>query len=304
MKWYMALNEAGTSGDIGLHTKLAVLSGIRHTELEPHLLYTGKRNAFTAWLEDQGVTVVDSALPYYDLIERLTKEGRYNLAKIGHWLRTNVCLEERQDRHVLYTDVDVMFLRRPSLAGLTPRYFAAAPEFDKTTTNYFNAGVMVVNTEGLREEYALFEAYLRLKIELETHHFHDQIAYNQFYRGRWNRLPLELNWKPYWGQNDAATLLHFHGPKIAAIESIIDGRWDWDSKHGREIGSQFASHVSDYIAAFEAMEDYLPQLLPAEQDRVSKFISRLRAFDAGQLTPKIDLGFTKFRMFPSDLGVS
>jgi hypothetical protein len=297
----MALNEGGTSGDIALHTKIAVLSGIRHTDLSPHLLYTGQRNAFTGWLEDQGVTIVDSTLPYLDLIQRLTAEGRYTMATVGHWLRTNVCLEERQDRHVFYTDVDVLFLRRPRLAGLTPHYFAAAPEFDKNSTNYFNAGVMVVNTEGLREEYALFESYLRLNIEQKTHGFHDQIAYNQFYRGRWNRLPLELNWKPYWGQNDDATLLHFHGPKFAAIEAIIDGRWNWDSSHGRQIGSLFANHVRDYIAAFEALEDYLPQLLPVEQDRLGSFIARLRAYDAGQLAPKIDLGFTKYRMFPADL---
>jgi hypothetical protein len=301
MKWYMALNEAGTSGDIALHTKLAVLSAARHTDLIPHLLYSGNRNAFTAWLERQGVTIIDSTLPYMDLITGLTAAGKYNLSKVGHWLRTNVCLEERQERHVFYTDVDVLFLDRPGLAGLTPRYFSAAPEFDKTSTNYFNAGVMMVNTEGLREEYGLFETYLRRNIEQKTYAFHDQIAYNQFYRGRWNRLPLELNWKPYWGHNPNATLMHFHGPKFAAIESIIDGRWNWDTSHGRQIGSQFAQNVSDYAAAFDAVEKYLPQLLPSERDRLGSFIARLHTYDASELAPRIDLGFTKHRMFPTDL---
>jgi hypothetical protein len=303
MKWYMALNEGGTAGDIALHTKLAVLSAARHTDLAPHLLYTGNRNKFTAWLEERGVKIIESTLPYYDLIASLTAAGRYNLATVGHWLRTNVCLEERTARHVFYTDVDVLFLHQPRLAGFTPRYFAAAPEFDKATRNYFNAGVMVLSPEGLREDYPLFEAFLRRNIEQHTYNFQDQIAYNQFYRGRWDRLPPDYNWKPYWGFNPDAMLMHFHGPKFAAIEAIIDGRWDWDSAHGRQIGSLFANHARDYAEAFEAVEDYLPQLLPAEQDRLSGFIERLRSYDATPLAPRIDLGFTRHRMFPTDLWV-
>jgi hypothetical protein len=29
----------------------------------------------------------------------------------------------------------------------------------------------------------------------------------------WDDLPLELNWKTYWGLNRDAAILHFHGPK-------------------------------------------------------------------------------------------
>lgn len=289
MKWYIALDEAGTRGDNALHTKLAVLSAARHTDLAPHLLYSGHRNAFTSWLEDHGVTIIDSRLPYLDLIALLFEEGLYDFTTVGRWLRTNLCLEEREDRHVFYTDVDVLFLRRPRLSGITPRYFAAAPELDKTSSNHFDAGVMVVNTEGLREEYAPFEAYLRRNLAQKTYSFQDQIAYNEFYRGRWNRLPPELNWKPYWGQNDHATLLHFHGLQFAAIEKIVDGQWNWDDVYGRQIGSLFASHVRDYAAAFEAMEDYLPQLLPAEQDKLGHLIARLRRYDEAPLAPKIAL---------------
>ena len=302
MKWYMALNEAGTTGDIALHAKLAVLSALRHTALEPHLLYTGARNNFTTWLECQGVKIIDSTLPYHDLMARLTAEQKYDFSSVGHWLRTNLCLEERSDRHALYTDADVLFLRRPQLSGLTPRYFAAAPEFDKTSYNYINAGVMLVNTEGLREDYPLFEAYLRRNIEQNPYGFQVQIAYNQFYRGRWNRLPAGLNWKPYWGHNPNATLLHFHGPKFGAIEAIIEGRWNWDDAHGRQIGSLFASHVHDYTAAYAEAEDYLPQLLPAEQDRLGRFLGSLRTYHPDPLAPKIDLGFTRYHMFPTDLG--
>ena len=42
----------------------------------------------------------------------------------------------------------------------------------------------------------------------------DQGAYNEFYSGKFvvHRWPL-FNWKPYWGFNARAKLVHFHGPK-------------------------------------------------------------------------------------------
>jgi hypothetical protein len=34
-----------------------------------------------------------------------------------------------------------------------------------------------------------------------------------FRHGGWKPLRPELNWKPYWGINPAAKIIHFHGPK-------------------------------------------------------------------------------------------
>ena len=42
----------------------------------------------------------------------------------------------------------------------------------------------------------------------------DQGAYNGHYQGRFFvHLDARWNWKPYWGHNRAAALVHFHGPK-------------------------------------------------------------------------------------------
>ena len=42
----------------------------------------------------------------------------------------------------------------------------------------------------------------------------DQGAYNGHYQGRFDvHLYARWNWKPYWGHNRAAALVHFHGPK-------------------------------------------------------------------------------------------
>ena len=222
MKVYFALNEGGTRGDIALHTKIAVLTANKYTKLQPVLMYTGERNDFTRWLEDHGVEVRDSVLPYLPLIRRLSDEGRYHMHSVGHWLRTNITIEEKEEEYVLYTDIDVIFRGEPQIEN-KPKLFAAAPEFQKDGWNYFNAGVMFINVPALRSTYEDFEAYLRLNIEEKTTGFHDQIAYNEYYRGRWGRLSPTLNWKPYWGKNDQADIVHFHGPKLGALNAILTG---------------------------------------------------------------------------------
>jgi hypothetical protein len=300
LKWYIALNEAGTRGDIGLHTKLAVLSAQKHTDLEPTLLYTGNRNEATSWLEDHGVTIVQSELPYLSTITDLVAKKEYTMDTLGHWLRTNVCLTELEDEYVFYTDVDVIFLKQPKLETIRPKYFAAAPEFNKDSWNYFNAGVMVVRAPGMREDYAAFEKYLIENIREKKYGFHDQIAYNIFYRGRWDRLPLELNWKPYWGLNRDATIIHFHGPKVGAMQAIVEERWNWDSDHGKQIGSMFLGFIDSYLASFESIKEYAGELPGEDAERLGKLFDDVAKYDRERHKDKVNLEFMNFRMFPED----
>ncbi len=62
-----------------------------------------------------------------------------------------------------------------------------------------------------------FREYIRQNLaELERESW-DEAAYRWFYRDSngplWDRLRPELNWKPYWGWNPQARIIHFHGPK-------------------------------------------------------------------------------------------
>lgn len=295
MKLYLALNQAGTQTDIGLHTKLAVLSALNNTQLEPHLLYVGDENDFTVWLRNNGVNVIPSNVPYYDTIKILAEQGKYTTATLGHWLRTNVCLVERDDAYVLYTDVDVIFRGQIDLDRLQPRYFMAAPEFLPEHWNYFNAGVMVANIPALRAEYPQFERFVVENLIRHTYGFHDQIAYNVFYRGRWERLPSELNWKPYWGISEEAPIVHFHGPKIGAISAMLDGRWNYSTDHGGQIGSLFNNHIDSYIYYLTRALRCAPGLPQQDFDQVSRLIERMRTYDP---TPNWgDLSFMSFRMF-------
>ena len=279
MKWYFAINEQGVREGLGLHAQLAVLSALRVGGLEPVLLYWGQRGAFTEWMQARGVRVVDQGLPFADPIAAAEAAGRYPANHFGHWLRTQVCLIEHDAAFVLYTDVDVVFLKRPDLDGLRPAGFAAAPEFLPANWNYFNAGVMLLNVAALREDYAAFESYIREHLAApDSAAFNDQFAYNDFYRRRWTRLPLVYNWKPYWPVNTGARLLHLHGPKIGHILTMMDGGWDWASDFGAQVGAMFASHVEGYIHCLRAVLDVLgPDAFEGRAD-VERIIADAPAF--------------------------
>ena len=250
MKWYFAINEEATATPLALHAKLAVRTARNVTKLCPHLLYFGKRNEFTRWMEAHGVTVIDAQPSYVDDIHRAADESRYSRDFVGHWLRTEVCNIEADDRFVLYTDIDVAFLKAPDLSRFAPRFFACAPEFTQDNWSYFNSGVMLMNVPSLRADYPNLKKFIQRRFADPTAaDFNDQLAYNDFYNGQWSRLDPIYNWKPYWRANDDACILHLHGPKLHYISSIIDGKWDWESKFGREVGSIFVTKLDYYLLA-------------------------------------------------------
>lgn len=247
MKWYFAINEDATKSPLGLHAKLAVRTARKRTNLEPHLLYLGHRNTFTEWMEAQGVVVIDVRPSYEDAIIAAANEGRYPRNFIGHWLRTEICNIETTDRIVLYTDIDVAFLRNPELADSDPSFFACAPEFREDDWGRFNSGVMLMNIPALRADYPRLCEYIRWKFKQpDGGAFTDQTVYNEFYEGRWSRLDPRLNWKPYWRVKDDAFILHFHGPKLHTILSILRGDWNWDTDFGQQIGNIFTSNKARY----------------------------------------------------------
>ncbi len=80
--------------------------------------------------------------------------------------------------------------------------------------------------------------------------------------------------------NKEATLIHFHGPKVGAIQAIVEEKWNWRSEHEQQIGSMFLGFIDSYLEAFEAIKEYFPELPAEESDRLSeatvsaKFLSK------------------------------
>lgn len=214
MRWFFALNEASASfWDYANLVQVAVHSARTRTRLVPVCLYDGNDNALTAWLEAAGVRVLRRRTFLHRWVPDLAPTPR------GAYLRLEipaVCREQNwTDPYVLYTDCDVVFQHDPApwLQALHPTVFAAAPESDPADYRRFNSGVMWINISGLAAEHDALLQSIRDHLAEAIAPPYDQAALQRHFAGRTEALPLELNWKPYWGAREDAAILHFHGVK-------------------------------------------------------------------------------------------
>ena len=255
MKWYFALNAASLErGPLyGWCVDVAVLSALQHTSLNPHLLFDGEPCAFTDRLERLGVTVVFHRSSLFDAIN-LARPGDIGWQTIaqGAFLRIDIPQLDRDGGFVLYTDCDVMFQREPVLAGIEPRYFAVAPEFVIGDYETMNSGVMVINLAGMRSIAEEFDGFLRSG--LADFAAYDQGALREFFKGKYDHLPERLNWKPYWGSNRDAEIIHFHGPKPPHARHMLEG--DLDSLPPVLV-DLFSSNIQNYAALDQVWHAYL-----------------------------------------------
>lgn len=239
IKWFFALNDAGNDyANYCLMTQVAVRSARRHTSLEPIFLFDGEPCALTRWMQDHGVRVVHHRTSMYErLVEHARSSGRKQSVSTGAGAYLRLDIPELceqlgiEDRHVLYTDCDVMFRRdvAAQLQVLEPEFFAAAPQSDPSNYLDMNSGVLWMNVPRLREMLVPFRAYINEHMDTLRKTGYDQAALRAFYGSRrngsfaWDRLPLELNWKPHWGRNDRAAIVHFHGPKPTSRTLLARG---------------------------------------------------------------------------------
>jgi hypothetical protein len=70
---------------------------------------------------------------------------------------------------------------------------------------------------------------------------------------RWSRLPLEMNWKPYWGWNPDASIVHFHGPKPQFIEAILSGKGEVPKVY-QNIYAKSPEGSQRYLELFQQVE--------------------------------------------------
>lgn len=250
MQWFIGINEGCPAwpqyADLA---RVAIHTAILHTSLQPHCLYDGGENDFTAWLKRRGVPIIPCRTFLRDDLARLgerRKNPELLSATLGVFLRVELPSLQREygfDDRVLYTDCDVIF--RAEVAGdfaaRECRYFAAAVEGDRSRTEEMNSGVMWMNLPAMATQDAPFRAYLRENIDRLPGISWDQGAYRNFYRSPvgaplWDDLPPELNWKPYWEDYSRAKIIHFHGPKpfqrphidgfFSELKFLSGGRWN------------------------------------------------------------------------------
>jgi lipopolysaccharide biosynthesis glycosyltransferase len=237
MKWFFALTEGSTAfRQYAEMIMVAVHTARKETSLQPHCIYDGNENDFTAWLAKRDVRIIPHRSFVRDALEELGREKQNpHLAAALSGAFSRIELPEIVERgggsdRVLYTDCDVMFLDEvvPELKSIPCRYFAVAPESLRDDYVNMNTGVMLMKTERMRESLPAFRDYVSRNLAALEAESWDEAAYRWFYRDEngplWDRLRSELNWKPYWGECADAKIIHFHGPKPFQRD-YIDSHW-------------------------------------------------------------------------------
>ena len=238
MHWFFALTEASTAfRQYAEMVMVAVHTAKTRTSLVPHCIYDGGENDFTAWLTKRDVRIIHHrSFVHEQLVELGRRKQNPHLAAALAGAFSRVELPELvialgDPKRVLYTDCDVMFLAEavPELEAQACELFAVAPESAQDDYVNMNTGVMLMNTHRLRETLPPFREYILANLEILERESWDEAAYRWFYRDdanvpQWDRLPPELNWKPYWGASAAAKIIHFHGPKPYQRD-YIESHW-------------------------------------------------------------------------------
>lgn len=238
MNWYFALS--GASIDRDHHgwrdmIRVAVHSAKRNTTLKPHLIYDGKDSPFITELRLAGVTVLSHRVTFYDALrDHAAGHQAYLDVAAGAFLRFDIPLLENREAFALYTDCDVLFLQHPVFDGADrPALFSATSQSAQDPATDMNSGVMVINTKAMRHDYGNLVDFTRQNLMAGL----DQEILRLHYSGRYQPMDRSLNWKPYWGPNSDAQIVHFHGPKPDFADAMRQGTVsnsppEWEALYG------------------------------------------------------------------------
>ncbi len=226
MKWFFVLNDfAPRFEEYAQMTKVAVETAQTKTKLEPYLIYEGKENELTKWLKKRGVKIIFHRTPHYEKLKIQKPENAFKIGA-GAFLKVEIPqvlkIYQMEDEYVLFTDCDVMFTGDvvEYCRQIKCEYFAAAPENDPNNWSYVNTGVMCINVPNMLKVYDEFNEFIDKNISQFYSQAFDQGAINQFFKGKWDRLDVAMNWKAYWPSNPDAKIIHFHGPKPCQADFI------------------------------------------------------------------------------------
>ncbi len=229
--WYFCLSENTLKRHNHAWTEMALVavrSCLKHTSLKPNLIYTGNPNSFTELMEKEGVNIIYHTTVLYDTLRNKYKDDddNFNIA-LGAFLRLDIPLLVN-DKFALYTDVDVIFNKQIDTSESvlnSIKNFMAAPQFSQTDyENDLNSGVLVLNIRDMRNIYLDLIDFARDKIltHPDKKYFDQEVLREFFPLSRRSSLSTLYNWKPYWGYNLHASIIHFHGPKALAVKERLE----------------------------------------------------------------------------------
>lgn len=274
-KWYFCLSQATIDHPVYNWKEMALVavrSCKKHTQLEPNLIYSGTEDDFTRMMRKEGVNVIfHQSVLFNDIYKRFSDpaidNSQFNylpgedLVGIGSgvFLRLDIPLL-CDDKFALYTDVDVIFnhpIPEDEKIFNAIKHFMAAPEFDIKDFDKFNSGVLVMNVEQMRGVYYTMLQYARKYIEYSCHDWDQGMLRSLFGANERSFLSPLFNWKPYWGYNEKAAIVHFHQIKPKAASNRLTPQGTAIEFFPSEIEKRYQDNKLSYEQYLELYHSYL-----------------------------------------------
>lgn len=230
MKCYFALSDNVSNRDDYYYMfECSLESAKRNTTLDLHCLFD-YRKTYTQKIEDDliyqlllkyNVTIHICSIDFEsELLNVYTDDylKEINVTKsslYSRFLRFMIADIEKDDEYIFYVDTDVIFLKDIKIDDFNklPNTIAVCPEFvNSYHYTYFNAGIMLINMNSYKKAKKELINLLKQKIKAKIECC-DQGYLNLIYKNNFTKINNNFNWKPYWGINSDASLIHLHGLK-------------------------------------------------------------------------------------------
>lgn len=157
---------------------------------------------------------LEKVYPKEFLLQNFGRDASYDKIA-GAFMRLDIPFIEKEDEYVWYKDIDVIFQKDVSECNFGKvEYLAASTEFEKTLnkTSGFNSGVMYLNVKNMKkisnQIFDMLKKGIRNPIGIVDQGYLNHLCFDKM-----TFMPIEFNWKPYWGYNSNAYIVHFHGMK-------------------------------------------------------------------------------------------
>jgi lipopolysaccharide biosynthesis glycosyltransferase len=260
--WYFCLSQGTLHRSNHNWTSMALVavrSCKKHTNLQPNLIYDGTKDEFTDLMEKEGVNVIYHRSNLFNDLYSRFGEDSYNLnIGLGAFLRFDIPIY-CHDEYALYTDVDVIF-NKPFDTDETVlnaiKNFMVAPQVNPNDyENDINSGVLVLNISHMRENYWRLIKFAGEYIKATCSDWDQGVLRKFFPASDRSNLSIYYNWKPYWGYNEKASIIHFHGPKPLAVKNRMEN----DEPFIDEWESLYTINKDAYLKYVDLFDSYLDE---------------------------------------------